>query len=98
MLYHNLKNAWRYIIRNRISSVVNIAGLALGLCAFLLLMEYISLQKSANIFHKNLPNMYRLINEDPSGNSWPEVEPGWASIVEQRFPEVRSEEHTSELQ
>ena len=89
MLYHNLKNAWRYIIRNRISSVVNIAGLALGLCAFLLLMEYISLQKSANIFHKNLPNMYRLINEDPSGNSWPEVEPGWASIVEQRFPEVK---------
>jgi putative ABC transport system permease protein len=89
MLYHNLKNAWRNIIRSRISSVVNITGLALGLCAFLLLMEYISLEKSANTFHKNLPNMYRLINEDPSGNSWPQVEPGWASIVKQRFPEVK---------
>ncbi len=81
--------AVRNITRNKTSSFVNITGLALGICAFLLLMEYISLEKSVNQFHANLPQMYRLINLDPKGNTWPQQEPGWAPLVKQRFPEVK---------
>jgi putative ABC transport system permease protein len=89
MFKNFLKIAFRNIFRNKIYAAVNIAGLAMGICAFLLLMEYVSLEKSVNQFHKNLSGMYRLINEDPSGKTWPQVEPGWALQAKQRFPEVR---------
>jgi len=88
MIYNYLKIAVRIIKRNRISSFVNIAGLGLGICAFLFLMEYISLERNANTFHKNVANMYRLINENPAGETWPEVEPGWAPLIKEHFPEV----------
>ncbi len=90
MLMMYVKIAFRNITRNKISAFINIGGLALGICAFLLLTEYISLEKSVNQFHANLPQMYRLINQDPAGKTWAQVEPGWASIVKQRFPEIKS--------
>ena len=82
--------AVRNITRNKTSAFINIAGLALGICAFLLLTEYISLEKSVNQFHANLPQMYRLINQDPAGKTWEQVEPGWASLVKQRFAEIKN--------
>ncbi len=89
MFFNYIKIAFRNIRRNKVSSIVNIVGLGLGICAFLFLTEYISLEKSVNNFHANLPHMYRLINQDPAGKTWPEVEPGWASIIKQRFREVK---------
>ena len=90
MLKMYIKIAFRNIIRNKTSAFVNIGGLALGICAFLLLTEYISLEKSVNQFHANLPQMYRLINQDPAGKTWAQVEPGWASFLQQRFPQIKS--------
>ncbi len=90
MLNMYIKIAYRNITRNKTSAFVNIAGLALGICAFLLLTEYISLEKSVNQFHANLPQMYRLINQDPAGKTWAQVEPGWASLLQQRFPQIKS--------
>lgn len=84
-----LKTALRNITRNKTSAFINITGLALGICAFLLLMEYISLEKSVNQFHANLSQMYRLINQDPGGKTWPEVEPGWAAVTKQHFAEIK---------
>ncbi len=89
MFINYLKIAFRNIARNKVSSFVNITSLALGTCAFLFLMQYISLERNVNKFHTNLPYKYRLINQDPTGATWPEVEPGWASIVKQRFPEIK---------
>jgi putative ABC transport system permease protein len=90
MIKNFLKIAFRNIFRNKVYAAINIAGLAMGIAAFLLLAEYISLEKSVNQFHKNLPGMYRLINEDAAGKTWPEQEPGWALQAKQRFPEVKS--------
>jgi putative ABC transport system permease protein len=89
MFKNFIKIAFRNIFRNKVYAAVNIAGLAMGICAFLLLMEYVSLEKSVNQFHKNLSGMYRLINEDPSGKTWPQVEPGWAVQAKQRFSEIK---------
>ncbi len=89
MFKNYFKIAVRNITRNKTSSFVNISGLALGICAFLLLMEYVSLEKSVNQFHANLAQMYRLINLAPNGETWQEVEPGWASLAKQRFPEIK---------
>lgn len=90
MFKNFLKIAFRNIFRNKVYAAINITGLAMGIAAFLLLAEYISLEKSVNRFHKNLSGMYRLINEDAAGKTWPEQEPGWALQAKQRFPEVKS--------
>ena len=90
MFKNFLKIAFRNIFRNKVYATINMVGLAMGIAAFLLLAEYISLEKSVNQFHKNLSGMYRLINEDAAGKTWPEQEPGWALQAKQRFPEVKA--------
>jgi putative ABC transport system permease protein len=90
MLRNYIKIAFRNLVRNKVYSSVNIAGLAMGITAFLLILEYVSFEKSVNRFHKNLPEMYRLINLDVKGNTWTQVEPGWAEKAKQNFSEIRA--------
>ncbi len=89
MIQTFFKIAFRNIFRNKVFALLNIVGLAMGISAFLLLLQYISLEKSVNQFHANLPNMYRLLNEDKTGKTWADIEPGWATQAKQRFPEVK---------
>ncbi len=88
MLKIYIKMAFRNIFRNKKYAMINIVGLAMGISAFLLLLEYISLEKSVNQFHKNIGSMYRLINESTDGKTWAETEPGWALQASQRYPEI----------
>jgi putative ABC transport system permease protein len=89
MIQNYFKIALRNLARNKVYSFINIAGLAMGIAAFLLILQYISHEKSFNQFHTNLPTMYRLLNEDVKGVMWGEVEPGWATRAKQRFPEIK---------
>jgi len=89
MFNNHIKLAFRSLRRNKVFSIINITGLAMGIAAFLLLLQYISLEQSVNKFHAKLPSMYRLINESPDGKTWPEVEPGWAMQAKQRYPEIK---------
>lgn len=89
MIQNYLKIAFRNIWRNKTYSFINIAGLALGISAFLLILEYISFEKSVNQFHTNLPNIYRLLNENAKGETWAQIEPGWATKAKERFPEIK---------
>ncbi len=89
MLQNYLKITLRNLARNKVYSAINIAGLAMGIAAFLLILQYVSHEKSFNQFHANLPTMYRLLNEDVKGVMWGEVEPGWATRAKQRFPEIK---------
>jgi putative ABC transport system permease protein len=90
MWFNYIKIAWRSLLNRRTFSVINIAGMALGVTAFALILQYVSLEQSVNRFHKNLPQMYRVLCQNPDGNSWPEVEPGWADKAKASFPEVHS--------
>ncbi|WP_259015960.1 ABC transporter permease [Emticicia fluvialis] len=89
MIRNYFKIAFRNLVRNKIYSFVNIVGLAMGITAFLFILEYISLEKSVNNFHKNLSSTYRLLNEDIHGVTWAEIEPGWALKAKENFPEVK---------
>jgi putative ABC transport system permease protein len=90
MINYYFKSIWRNLTKHKFYAILNIVGLALGISAFLLLLEYISREKSVNQFHTNLPNMYRLINESVDGKTWAQVAPGWAEEAKKRFPEVKS--------
>jgi putative ABC transport system permease protein len=89
MLKNYFKIAFRNLWRNKLYSFINISGLAMGIAAFLLILQYVSFEKSVNGFHKDLPSIYRLLNEDQKGQTWPQVEPGWAQRAKETFPEIK---------
>ncbi|MES2795682.1 MAG: ABC transporter permease [Bacteroidota bacterium] len=89
MFNNYLKIAFRNLFRNKLYSFVNIAGLAMGISAFILILEYVSLEKSVDRFHTNLTNTYRLLNENPKGESWKEHAPAWAVNAKKRIPEIK---------
>ena len=88
MLQSFFLTAYRNLSRNKLHSFINITGLALGIVAFLLILQYVSFERSVNGFHQNMDNMYRLLNEDQKGVTWGEVEPGWAKRAKESFPEI----------
>lgn len=90
MFKNYLKVALRNLNKNKIYSTINIAGLAMGIAAFLFILEYVSLEKSVNKFHANLPNKVRIMCQNAEGENWPQVEPGWADKVKGRLPEIKS--------
>lgn len=89
MLTMFIKQAWRSIFRNKTYALINIGGLGLGITAFLFILQYIGMERNVNRFHANLPNIFRLLNEDTKGGMWTEIEPGWADHAKNRFPEIR---------
>lgn len=89
MFRNYLRITTRVLLRNKLYTVVNALGLAMGIAAFLLILEYVGLEKSVNQFHARLPDMYRVLCEGADGVSWPQVEPGWAPRAKEQFPEVQ---------
>src|SRR6266852_2468773 len=61
-MYKNyLKTAIRNLLRNKIYSFINIAGLSLGLACCLLIFLYSKDEVSYDRFHKNKENIYRVV-------------------------------------
>ncbi|MFD2935912.1 ABC transporter permease [Spirosoma flavum] len=89
MLFNYLKIALRTLRKNRVFSLINIAGLALGIAAFVLILEYVAYERSVNGFHKNLPTLYRVLTQTREGDIWTDMAPALAPLAKQEFPEVR---------
>jgi putative ABC transport system permease protein len=60
MLKNYLLTAWRNLIHNRVYSVINIAGLSLGLTCVMLIVLYVKDEVSYDRFHKGVDNIYRI--------------------------------------
>lgn len=54
------KLAFRNLSKQKTHSVINIAGLSIGLASFLLIMEYVAFEKSYDSFHVHKDNVYRV--------------------------------------
>ncbi|UFH54235.1 ABC transporter permease [Spirosoma sp. KNUC1025] len=89
MLINYFKIAFRNLRKNRVFSIINIAGLALGVAAFILILEYVAYERSVNTFHKNLPTLYRMLTQTPEGDIWVDMAPAVGPLAKQEFPEVR---------
>jgi len=60
MIKNYFKIAWRNLLRNKTFSFINIVGLAVGLCCFLLIALYVLDELSYDRFNKNAENIYRI--------------------------------------
>ncbi|TLV01460.1 ABC transporter permease [Dyadobacter luticola] len=90
MLQSYLKIAIRSLRKNRLFSVINVAGLGLGIAAFMLIFEYVAFEKSINTFHKNLPSLYRMLESRPTGDVFVQMAPAIAPLVKKEFSEVKA--------
>lgn len=60
MFKNYLKTALRNLLRNKFYSLINIAGLAIGITACILIMLYVQSEFSYDKFHKNADRIYRV--------------------------------------
>ncbi|GAB5523178.1 MAG: ABC transporter permease [Roseivirga sp.] len=60
LLLNNLKTTFRSLNKHRMSAVINIAGLALGMAACLVITFYVQEEMSYDTFYKDADRVYRL--------------------------------------
>ncbi len=93
MIQNYLKIAWRVLVRQKLFSLINILGLAIGMAACLLIVQYISFEMSYDNFHKNAGNIYRIKHQNYSQGNLIENLPRTYSAVgpalKSQFPEVQ---------
>jgi ABC-type antimicrobial peptide transport system permease subunit len=90
MIINYLKLAIRNIKRHKGYSFINIAGLALGIACFILIMLYIQFELSYDKFHKNADNINQVLvhlekNTDRQFYTMPLP---LAAAIKDNFPEV----------
>ncbi|HEY0246035.1 MAG TPA: ABC transporter permease [Mucilaginibacter sp.] len=68
MLKNYIKIAWRNIIRHKSYSAINIAGLAVGVAACLLIFVVVQYELSFDKFQPNYKNIYRVVMKQTSEN------------------------------
>ena len=61
MIKNHLKTAWRSLIRNKSYTMINVAGLAVGIAACLLIFLVVRFETSFDNFHRNKDRIYRLV-------------------------------------
>jgi putative ABC transport system permease protein len=93
MIRNYLKIAWRNIIRNKVNSTINIAGLAIGIACVLLIMLFIKNEFSFDKFLDNSDRIYQVtINASDgdrefwAGNTPPPV----GAALARNFPEIET--------
>ena len=63
MLRNYFKIAWRNIVRNKAFSAINILGLAIGIAACVLILQYVTFELSYDDFHTKGDRIYRVLQD-----------------------------------
>lgn len=85
--------AWRFLLRNKTYSLINIAGLAAGTLCCLYIMLYVQSEYSYDSQHLDVSNLYRINTQwtvqGEKGN-WATVTAPVAPAMKRDFPEVEA--------
>ncbi|RLD22250.1 MAG: hypothetical protein DRI71_07770 [Bacteroidetes bacterium] len=60
MLKNYIKIAFRSLIKNKVYSFINLAGLSIGLACVMVIVSYVNLELSYDKFHNNHKDIYRI--------------------------------------
>ncbi|WP_027065911.1 ABC transporter permease [Maribacter sp. Hel_I_7] len=91
MFKNYLKIAWRNLIRNKGFSILNIAGLSIGLTVFTLIVLWINFELGFDRFHENQERIYEVNNQyDVEGEiwTWNSTPKAMAPAIKKDYPEV----------
>ncbi|MFT3934372.1 MAG: ABC transporter permease [Chitinophagaceae bacterium] len=92
MLRNYFKTAWRNLQKQKLFSLVNILGLAIGIAVTFLIINYTSHEFSFDNFHHNKDRIYRVESNFYEGNnltdSWPTTSFGYGSAMKKEIPGI----------
>jgi putative ABC transport system permease protein len=71
-MLRNLKNTWRNIKKQRVTSIINISGLAIGMAAAVLIFLWVQNELTYDNYHSGSDRIYRVKNylTVSSGETW----------------------------
>jgi putative ABC transport system permease protein len=83
------KTAIRSIKRSKAFSLINVAGLAIGMAVFLLIAEFVANEWGANRTLTNYDRLYRIsVLEKGEANYY--LPPGYVPVLQKSFPEIEA--------
>jgi putative ABC transport system permease protein len=92
MLLNFLKIAYRILLKNKVFSIVNIFGLAIGMAACFFIFAYVHFESSYDSFHRQKGDLYR-VNTAYGGSYGNGIEstnhPATGPAMKADFPEVK---------
>jgi putative ABC transport system permease protein len=91
MLKNYLKIAWRNLLRNKLYSFINIAGLAIGMTCCILIFLYVKYELSYDTYNKKSDRIYRItlnIHEPNAERKTAGTSPPMAPDFQSNFPEI----------
>lgn len=92
MLRNYFKIAFRNLLKNKVSSFINIIGLAVGMAVVMLIGLYVLDEYNYDRFHKNFQHIFRVVETQKQADGlYPvAVTPGpLAAALQKDFPEVQ---------
>ncbi|MEX2437475.1 MAG: ABC transporter permease [Candidatus Paceibacterota bacterium] len=96
MLKNYLKIAFRNLFKNRLYSVINIFGLAIGLGCVLLIAIYVMHELSYDKFHANYSELYRVtesIQADGTTDTYATTYSALGHALGEEFPSIERITH-----
>ncbi|OFX89230.1 MAG: hypothetical protein A2W99_02055 [Bacteroidetes bacterium GWF2_33_16] len=92
MIKNYLLIAKRVLLKKPVFTILNIAGLAIGIAAGALVFHYISFEESFDKYHANSKNVYRLtygrMGQDGSNVEFASACPVIGPLLKENFPEI----------
>jgi hypothetical protein len=94
MIKNYFKTAWRSLVRGKSFSLINIAGLAIGMAGAMLILLWLQNEISFDKFHENKDNLYQVYglgsNVDGHQQQISVVSQPIGPFLKQSFPEVEA--------
>ena len=93
MLKNLLKISLRTLIKDKTYSFLNVTGLTIGITCSLFLLMYIMHELSYDRYHKNAPNIYRVVSnikETDNAFTWAVAQIPLAEELRDNYPEVKN--------
>ena len=81
--------ALRNLRRNKTFSLINMAGLVLGMSVFLLILEFVTSEWNTNRFQKNYSTLYRVAITHKEGGTDYYTPPGYGILLKKNIIIVR---------
>src|SRR5215213_6204829 len=89
MIKNYFKIAWRNLIKNKVYSLINIGGLAIGLVGFIIILLYLNYELSYDTWDPSLKKVYR-ISEQTDEDILPQTRAPLASFLQENYPAIEA--------
>ena len=91
MLKHYLKTTFRYFLSHKVFSVINIIGLATGICVCFFALFYVQFELSRDSYNRRADNIYRLVTDikTSTGINYESTSTPMGPAIKAAYPEVK---------